>query len=212
MSEGKTPPRGRLIVLEGGDGSGKSRLTRELERRLSDQRLAVEAVREPGSTPLGERIREIINSESAVDDALAELLLFEAARAHLVARLIEPALAAGTHVLCDRFTASSVAYQSYGRGLPRAVVERANTLATGALTPDLTLLLDLPPAVGLARRHADGRLSHFDALPLDFHERVRAGYLDLAAESAERWRVIDATQPFEAVLEDAWGALRAVVA
>ncbi|HEX5478417.1 MAG TPA: dTMP kinase [Dehalococcoidia bacterium] len=191
--------RGRFIVLEGGEGAGKSRLQAALGDRLRSAGYAVDLRREPGGTPLGERVRELINAE-ALDDPLAELLLFEAARTHLVATAIRPALASGTHVLCDRFTASSVAYQAFGRGLDRATVERANAIATGGLAPDLVLLLDLPPEVGLRRRHGGGDVTHFDALPLAFHERVRAGYVELAREHGDTWRIIDATQPFEAVL------------
>src|SRR4029079_2026429 len=116
-------------------------------------------------------------------DHVTELLLFEAARAHLVAAVIRPALARGALVICDRFAASSVAYQGFGRGLGREVVERANGIATGGLMPDLALLLELPVEVGLARRGADGGVNHFDQQTIAFHQRVRAGYLDLAAES-----------------------------
>lgn len=189
-------------MLEGGEGAGKSRLQAALGERLRAAGYAVDLRREPGGTPLGERIRDLINAES-LDDALAELLLFEAARAHLVEKVIRPALGSGTHVLCDRFTASSVAYQAFGRGLDRVTVGRANDIATGGLAPDLVLLLDLPPEVGLARRHGGGDVTHFDALPLAFHERVRAGYVELAREQSPTWRIIDATQPFEAVLEAA---------
>ena len=200
--------RGRFIVLEGGEGAGKSRLQAALGERLRAAGYAVDLRREPGGTPLGERIRELINA-GALDDPLAELLLFEAARAHLVEKVIRPALASGTHVLCDRFTASSIAYQAFGRGLDRTTVERANDIATGGLAPDLVLLLDLPPEVGLARRHGGGGVTHFDALPLAFHERVRAGYVELARERPDTWRTIDATQPFEAVLEAASDAVLA---
>ena len=180
----QTTPRGRFIVLEGGEGSGKSRLQQALADRLLDEGIAVEQYREPGSTPLGERIRTIINAETALDDDLAELLLFEAARAHLVSTIIAPALDRGVHVICDRFAASSVAYQAYGRGLDRALVEDANAIATRGLVPDLTLLLDLPAEVGLARRQEAGATDHFDVLPREFHERVRAGYQALARRIA----------------------------
>ncbi|MDE3097081.1 MAG: dTMP kinase [Chloroflexota bacterium] len=210
MTDATTPAAGRLIVLEGGEGTGKSRLQHALIDRLAADGYRIDARREPGGTPLGERIRDLINADALGDD-LAELLLFEAARAHLVERAIRPALAAGTHVICDRFTASSVAYQSFGRLLDRALVERANAIATRGLTPDLTLLLDAPPSVGLARRQQGGALTHFDALPLAFHERVRDGYVELARESPATWRVIDAARPFEAVFADAYAAVRAVL-
>jgi dTMP kinase len=197
----------RFIVLEGGEGAGKSRLLQALGERLRASGVDVVMTREPGGTPLGERIRGIVLAERALDDPLAELLLFEAARAHLVETLIRPALGRGATVLCDRFGASSIAYQSYGRGLPRDVVERANAIATAGVAPDLTLLLDLPAEAGLARRAGDGAANHFDREALAFHERVRAGYLELAREPG--WRIIDATQPFERVLDEAHAALMA---
>ncbi len=210
MTDDETAARGRFIVLEGGEGSGKSRLQRALMERLTADGYRIEARREPGGTPLGERIRELINADALGDD-VAELLLFEAARAHLVERAIRPALAAGTHVLCDRFTASSVAYQSFGRLLDRALVEQANAIATRGLEPDLTLLLDVPPSVGLARRQEGGSITHFDMLPLGFHERVRDGYVELARESGGSWRIIDAGRPFEAVLAEGYAAVRAAL-
>src|SRR4051812_49070264 len=118
---------GRFIVLEGGDGAGKSRLQAALGERVAAGGFRVKLPREPGGTELGERVREVLNT-SALDDPMAELLLFEAARAHLVQTVIRPALLDGTHLLCDRFSASSLAYQAYGRGLDRAVVERANEI------------------------------------------------------------------------------------
>lgn len=200
---------GAFIVIEGGEGAGKSRLQGALVERLLAEGHDVVATREPGGTALGERIRAILLEGASLDDPLAELLLFEAARAHLVASVIRPALERGAVVVCDRFTASSVAYQAYGRGLGRETVERANAIATGGLEPHLTLLLDLPVEVGLARRAGDGGANHFEREALAFHERVRAAYLDLARERPERWRVIDAMRPFEAVLDDAWAAVTA---
>ncbi len=203
--------RGRFIVLEGGEGAGKSRLQHALAEKLQSAGFRVDLPREPGGTPLGERIRKLVNSDQALGDDLAELLLFEAARAHLVERVIRPDLDAGTHVLGDRFAASSIAYQSFGRGLDRGVVERANAIATRGLAPDLTLLLDLPVEAGLARRVRAGGEDHFDRATIAFHERVRAGYLTLARESPETWRVIDATQPFETVLEMAYEHVHALL-
>jgi dTMP kinase len=195
---------GQFIVLEGGEGAGKSRLLQGLGERLQQGRDVV-LTREPGGTPLGERVRELVLGERALDDPLAELLLFEAARAHLVETVIRPALVRGATVICDRFAASSVAYQSYGRGLPRQIVDLANAIATGGLEPSLTLLVDVPADVGLARRAGEGAANHFDRETVAFHQRVREGYLELA--KAPGWRVIDATQPFEAVLDDALAAI-----
>lgn len=198
---------GRFIVIEGGEGAGKSRLLAALGERLGASGREVVLTREPGGTTLGEQIRALVLGEVAAGDHLAELLLFEAARAHLVATLIRPALERGAIVLCDRFAASSVAYQGFGRGLGREVVERANAIATGRLVADLTLLLDLPVEAGLARRAGDGAANHFDRETGAFHERVRAGFLELAHESTGAWRVIDASRTFELVLDDAAAAV-----
>jgi dTMP kinase len=195
-----TRDSGRLIVLEGGEGAGKSTVLTALASHLRASGRRVVETREPGGTPLGERIRALILDAGGVDDALAELLLFEAARAHLVATVIRPALEHGDVVLCDRFSASSIAYQAYGRGVPRALVERANALATGGLAPDLTLLLDVPVDIGLARRARGGDANHFDREAVAFHERVRQGFLDLAAASPDEWRIIDAAQSEDAVI------------
>lgn len=202
---------GRFIVIEGGEGAGKSRLLAALGERLSIGGREVVLTREPGGTALGEQIRALVLGEVAAGDHLAELLLFEAARAHLVATVIRPALARGAIVLCDRFVASSVAYQGFGRGLGREVVERANAIATGGLIAHLTLLLDLPVDAGLARRAGDGAANHFDRETVAFHERVRTGFLELARESPGAWRVIDAARAFELVLDDAAAAVALVL-
>jgi dTMP kinase len=202
---------GRFIALEGGEGAGKSRLVSELAERQRARGREVVVVREPGGTPLGERVRELILSEREGVDPVAELLLFEAARAQLVASVIRPALERGAVVLCDRFSASSTAYQGLGRGLGREPVERANAIASHGVTPHLTLLLDVPVDVGLRRRAGDGDANRFDRETLAFHERVRAAYLDLAREGATTWRIIDASAPFERVLADATAAIDAAI-
>ena len=194
--------QGFFIVLEGGEGAGKSTLMPMLADRLRSAGHSVLGTREPGGTQLGERVREILLSERGLDDPLAELLLFEAARAHLVRTIIHPALERGAVVLCDRFAGSSVAYQGYGRGVPLETVAQANAIATSGLEPDLTLLFDLPVDAGLRRRASAGAANHFEAESLAFHERVRAGFLELARSPS--WRVIDAARPLEDVLESAW--------
>jgi dTMP kinase len=193
----------RFIVIEGGEGAGKSRLQSALGARLTSDGFDVQLTREPGGTPLGERVRQVLLADGAAGDPLAELLLFEAARAQLVASVIRPALEAGRVVLCDRYTASSVVYQGFGRRLGRDLVERANLIAVSGVVPALTLLLDLPVEEGLSRRGNEGDVNHFDAEEAAFHERVRSGYLQLAREAPASWRVIDASQPFEAVLHNA---------
>jgi dTMP kinase len=192
--------RGLFIVLEGGEGAGKSSVQRALAARLQGDGRDVVLTREPGGTPLGEKIRALL-LESALDDAVAELLLFEAARAHLVSKVIRPALERGATVICDRYAASSVAYQGWGRELGREIVEVANDVAMQAVTPDLTLLLDVPPADGLARRAGQGARNRFDRETVAFHERVRQGFLALAAESPATWVVVDASQPLAGVVE-----------
>lgn len=206
-----TKARGRFIAIEGGEGSGKSSIQAALGERLRAAGRDVELTREPGGTAVGEQIRALVLAQRALETELTELLLFEAARAQLVATVIRPALARGAVVICDRFTASSVAYQGYGRGLGREVVERANAIATGGVTPDVTLLLDLPAAEGLARRAGAGTENHFDRETIAFHERVRAGYHDIARDHPADWRVIDASRPFDAVLRDALDAVEAIL-
>jgi dTMP kinase len=159
--------------------------------------------REPGGTKLGEAVRALVLEGDSVAP-LAELLLFEAARAQLVAEVIRPALERRAIVLCDRFAASSVAYQGFGRQLGREAVERANAVATAGLAPDLTLLLDAPVTLALERRAGAGNANRLDAEDAAFHERVRQGFLALARESEGSWRVIDATRPLDSVIDDAW--------
>ena len=192
--------KGWFIAIEGGEGSGKSSVHAALGATLRMRGRAVLLTREPGGTPLGEQIRSLVLAQTSVETEVTELLLFEAARAQLVAKVIRPALARGDVVICDRFAASSVAYQGFGRGLGRDLVERANAIATGGLRPDLTLLLDLPAADGLARRAGAGAANHFDVETLAFHERVRAGYHDLANDYPDTWRVIDASPPVDDVI------------
>jgi dTMP kinase len=166
------------------------------------------ATREPGGTPLGERVRGVLlePGEHSVDP-WAELLLYEASRAQLLADLVRPTLEAGGVALCDRYTDSTVAYQGYGRGLPLARVELANELATGGLVPDVTVLLDVDPRVGLARATSGGA-DRLESEDLAFHERVRGGFRDLAAASPERFIVIDATPSVADVSAAVLDALR----
>lgn len=203
---------GTFIVIEGGDGAGKSRLQAALGERLAADGREVVLTREPGGTELGERIRDLVLDDHRVGDALTELLLFEAARAHLVATVVRPALRRSAVVICDRFASSSVAYQGFGRGLGREFVEQANGLASGGIVPDLTVLLDIPVDMGLRRRAGDGGANHFDNEAAAFHERVRAGFLELARDGGEAWCVIDASQEFEVVLAAAMPAAVQVIA
>jgi dTMP kinase len=183
--------KGRLIALEGGEGAGKSTQAERLARSIG-----AELTREPGGSALAEAIRGwVLDSPgSAAVDARAELMLLLAARAQHVAEHIGPALRDGRDVVVDRYSGSTLAYQGYGRGLPLEAVRAACELATGGLWPDLTILLDLPVAVGVARRVQSGRPpDRIESAGGGFHERVAAGFLALAAAEPERWVVIDAS-------------------
>lgn len=191
---------GLFITLEGPEGAGKSTNRDYLARHLRDQGLNVLLTREPGGTPLAERIRELLLAPSDEKmDADTELLLVFAARAQHLAEVIRPALARGEVVLCDRFTDATYAYQGGGRGLS---VERIATLeqfVQGGLQPDMTLLFDLPVEVGLSRAAARGRLDRFEQEGLGFFEAVRQAYLGRAKADPQRYRLIDAAQPLAQV-------------
>jgi len=197
--------RGRFITLEGIEGAGKSSLQRGLVAALAAQGRVVCATREPGGTPLAEEIRSVALGRRADSmPAVAELLLMFAARAAHVAQRIEPALARGEWVLCDRFTDATRAYQGAGRGIAAASIEALAAIAHPGLTPDLTLLLDLPPATGLGRaRQRPDAGDRFEDEALEFFAQVRAGYLELARREPRRFRVLDATQSPDALLAEA---------
>lgn len=185
---------GLFITFEGGDGSGKSTQIALLAARLRELGHEVRTFREPGGVvpgDAGERIRDVVLNP--IHEGLgvrAELLLYEASRAQLVETHYRPALAEGAIVLCDRYVDSSVAYQGYGRAvLPVAEVHELNRIATGGLTPDLTLLLDVDAASGLAQATAEGA-DRLEAAGHDFHERVRAGYLEMAAAEPDRIKIV----------------------
>lgn len=198
---------GLFIVFEGPEGSGKTTQLQRLYRRLRRAGIPVIRTREPGGTRLGERLRTLLKR---ADEDLApetELFLFLAARAQLVNTVIRPALAAGKVVLCDRYSPSTLAYQAYGRGLPLDQVAAADRLATGGLWPDLIVLLDLPVEAGLARR-GRAEADRFEAEDLEFHRRVRAGYLELARSDPERWLVLDAQAPPADLARRVWSGVR----
>ncbi len=188
-----------FITFEGGEGSGKTTQVRLLHERLTQLGYQSVSTREPGGTPLGEKLRALLLDASGQIEPRAELLLYAADRAQHVAALIRPSLAAGKIVLCDRYADSALAYQGYGRGLDLEMLRRIMGFATGGLQPDLTLFLDIDPREGLARRAATGALNRFEQHTLEFHQRVREGYLALIAAEPERWVRIDANQPVAVV-------------
>ncbi len=185
--------RGVFITVEGCEGTGKSTQVQRLAEELSAAGLVVTIVREPGGTRVGERVREVLLDREHVDlDPRAELLLYEASRAQLVREVLLPTLAGGGVVVCDRFSDSTTAYQGYGRGLPLEEVVHLNRFATAGLVPDLTVLLDFDPAEGLARAVSASGADRLESEDIGFHERVREGFLHIAAAEPERVRVVDA--------------------
>jgi len=204
--------RGRFITLEGIEGAGKSSLQRALAEVLQARGHIVCATREPGGTPLAEEIRSLAlaRREGGMPPATELLLMFAARAAHVVQR-IAPALARGEWVLCDRFSDASRAYQGGGRGLDAARIEQLVAIAHPDLTPDCTLLLDLPPETGLARARQRGEAGdRFEDERLAFFARVRARYLELAAAEPARFRVLDATASPATVLAQALAAVEAL--
>ena len=190
-----------FITLEGPEGSGKTSQTAQLADFLSQLGHEILTVREPGGSDIGEQIRGVIMAmKNTAMNPRTEILLFLASRAQFVEEIVRPALNAGKWVLCDRYADSTLAYQGYGHQVDLDVLRQLLKFATGGLTPDLTLLLDIETRVGLARkRKAGGEWNRLDAYPPEFHQRVRQGYLELAQQEPQRWVVIDAGQPAEMV-------------
>lgn len=191
--------RGLFITFEGGEGAGKSTNLAFVRELLEQAGREVVVTREPGGTPLGERIRELLLHGRDGMSADSEILLMFAARAEHLARVIRPALERGACVLCDRFTDATYAYQGGGRGVPEARIRALEDWVQRGLRPDLTLLLDLPAEQGLARAGNRGAPDRFEREALEFFERVRQCYLASAAREPERMRVIDAAQDIPAV-------------
>ena len=190
----------QLVTFEGPDGSGKTTQIRLLAERLQALSYDVLITREPGGTPIGDQIRAVLHDVNNVEMACeTEFLLYSASRAQLVRQMIVPHLARGGIVLCDRFADSSLAYQGYGRELDLEAIRLITRFATGGLTPHLTVYLDLPVEVGIERKQVAyaaqaGEWNRLDQQSVDFHRRVRRGYLEMAQAEPDRWLVIDATQ------------------
>jgi dTMP kinase len=207
--------KGKFITLEGPEGGGKSTHIRRLAARLQAAGREVLLTREPGGTPMGEAIRGLLQHDHAGEPvcAEAELLLFEASRAQLVRTVILPALRRGAWVLCDRFADSTTAYQGYGRGMDRETILALNAHAMGECVPDLTLLMDIEVQAGrdrLAQRNLELKTTsdRIEREAVDFHERVRAGFLALAARWPDRIKVVNVTRDPELVAADIWALVQ----
>ena len=195
--------KGLFVTIEGPEGSGKTVVAKRLAAELASRGRTVRLTREPGGTRLGERVRELLLGRADLGiGPRTDALLFNAARAQLVAEVVRPALEAGEVVLCARFADSTLAYQGFGAGLPIEELRAIAQVATGGLEPDLTILLDVDPETGIRRKTADAR-NRFETFDLDFHRRVRDGFLALAAQGPDRWRVVDSSRHIDRVFEDA---------
>jgi len=203
---------GHLISFEGPEGGGKSTHIKRLAERLrAEKGMTVMTTREPGGTPTGEAIRNILQHNAAGEPLCdrAEVMLFCASRSQLCHDVLAPALARGEWVLCDRFTDSTLAYQGYGRGFDISTLRKLNDFATGEVKPSLTLLLDVPTDIGL-RRVSDrvagdkNRIDRIENEAIEFHQRLREGYLEIARQDPNRIAVIDATQSVEVVAAKIW--------
>jgi dTMP kinase len=210
-----TTTKGKFITFEGGEGSGKSTQVQTLARWLEDQSIEAVTTREPGGAPSAEIIRTLL-VEGAVDrwQPISEVLLHYAARTEHLANTVVPALKSGKWVVSDRFSDSTMAYQGYAHGFNRDIIKRIHRAATGGLMPDLTLILDVSVETGLARAghrtdNSEGGEDRYERMGSDFHERVRAGFLDIAEAAPERCYVIDAEQDADAVSAQVFKAVSA---
>lgn len=206
--------RNIFITFEGPEGAGKTSVLKEVTKRLENAHMEFLATREPGGIRIAEEIREIIlNPANTEMDAHTEALLYAAARSQHLHEKVEPALQAGRVVLCDRFIDSSLVYQGIGRGLGVEKVRAINEFAIGRRMPDKTILFDLEPSIGLARIEANRKneMNRLDVESLAFHEKVRAGYLQLAKEEQERIILIDANRPLDEVVEEVWLIVKSLI-
>ena len=205
--------RGKFITFEGPEGGGKTTHARRLVEQLQAAGHKVVYTREPGGTPTGEAIRDILQHDKAGEAPCSEteVLLFAASRAQLVRHVIVPALERGEWVVCDRFADSTTAYQGYGRGFPVEQMIAINEFAIAGAQPDLTILLDLPVSDGFARlQQRGGAKDRIEREALEFHERVRAGYLELARRWPERFRIVEARRPLDEVSAEIWSLVQRV--
>ena len=192
-----------FVTFEGPEGAGKSSVIRNLSERLDAQGVRHLCTREPGAGTFGKAVRSLLLEGEGIEPR-AEVFLFLADRSEHISHIVRPALDRGEVVLCDRHADSTVVYQGHARGFDVELLRQWNQFATGGLRPDLTLLLDLPAEIGLARLTNKDRL---DAEPLEFHQRVRQGFLKEAGLEPDRWRTVDASRPLEEVAEACWQAI-----
>ena len=202
---------GLFITFEGGEGCGKSTQARLLYQKLKRHNIQSLLTKEPGGTPLGNKIRSLLKvKRDFTISPLSELFLFAACRSQLIQDVIGPALDAGRVVVCDRFCDSTTVYQGFGRGLDLSLIDSVNTSATGGLKPDVTILLDVLPEQGLQRKkkiHQD----RFDSEELSFHRKIREGYLNLAAKEPARWLVLQSHLPYNKLSQLAWEHIRPLI-
>ena len=189
-----------FITLEGPEGSGKTSHVPYLVKFLREKGYTVIPTREPGGTSIGEQIRAVLHSQKNTEmHPRAETLLYQAARAQFVEQVVRPHLALGENVLSDRYADSTIAYQGYGHQQDLVQVRALVKYATGGLIPDLTILLDVDVEIGIGRKTKSQEWNRMDAYTLDFHQRVRAGYLEMVKQEPERWVGVDARQPWQVV-------------
>ncbi|MGA2138288.1 MAG: dTMP kinase [Verrucomicrobiia bacterium] len=205
--------KGKFITFEGGEGSGKSTHIERLVTRLRQEGNRVLVAREPGGTEVGEQIRHILqySKQSAGMVPETELLLFCASRAQLVREVVQPALNDGRVVICDRFFDSTTVYQGVGRKINPHAVAAINNFAVGANLPDLTLVIDLDPRIGLERARGRELFDRMESQSLEFHDRVRQGYLDLSRREARRVKMIDGSQAIDAIEKQIWELVKSVL-
>ena len=213
---------GLFITFEGGEGSGKTTQAGKLHKKLAKLGIPTILTQEPGGTWLGFMLRAIVKRMVLAPSLspVVELLLFCASRAQLISKVIEPSLRQSLVVICDRYAESTFAYQGYGRGLGLEMIRVVNSIATGGLRPDLIILLDIDSASGLARQQAKRSLFHrlrnikdrFGNSNIDFHQRVRRGYLEMAAAEPERWFVVDASLPKNEIEKLIWEKVKGLIA
>jgi dTMP kinase len=205
---------GLFITFEGGEGSGKTLQAKALHRKLMQAGTPVILTHEPGGTEAGEKIARLLKQLKEIEMVpLTELLLFNASRAQHINQVIKPNLEFGKVVICDRYTDSTVTYQGYGRGLDLETVKTVNDFATGGLKPDLTILMDIPPEEGFNRiNNIRGReKDRFEQEDIEFHRKIREGFLRLVADEPERWLVVDATLSKERIKKIIWNKVSTLI-